>query len=129
MCRMIISQSKAIGMEQACILISRLMISRDHEKGRVSINYYIKMLEKNHTKHIKNYGDRLEERLTGRYETSSIDEFSAGDGNRGSSIRIPKPVAIKGYGYIEDRRPGANADPYLVAALIISSIAEIEFDA
>lgn len=102
--------------------------SRDPQKGRAAIIHSIKMLEKNHVKHIKNYGDRLEERLTGRFETSSIDQFSAGDADRGSSIRIPRPVAIKGYGYIEDRRPGANADPYLVAALIISSICEIEFE-
>ena len=88
----------------------------------------MELKKKNHAKHIRNYGDRLEERLTGRHETSSINEFSAGNANRGSSIRIPKPVVIKGYGYIEDRRPGANADPYLVAALIISSICEIEFE-
>jgi glutamine synthetase len=51
-----------------------------------------------------------------------------GKANRGSSIRIPRPVVIKGYGYIEDRRPGANADPYTVAALIISTVCDIKFN-
>ena len=43
-------------------------------------------------------------------------------GNRGASIRIPRPVASKGYGYIEDRRPGANANPYDVAAVLVETI-------
>lgn len=35
-----------------------------------------------------------------------------GVADRGSSIRIPLPVQLKGYGYLEDRRPAANVDPY-----------------
>ena len=99
---------------------------RDPKKGRDAINSALKNLEKKHTDHIKHYGDKLEERLTGAHETSAINEFSAGDANRGSSIRIPRPVAINGYGYLEDRRPGANADPYMVAALLISTICDID---
>ena len=83
-------------------------------------------VRKKHTDHIAHYGDKLEERLTGNHETSTIHEFSSGDANRGSSIRIPKPVALRGYGYLEDRRPGANADPYMVAALLVSTICGIE---
>ena len=55
-----------------------------------------------------------ERRLTGLHETSSIHDFSAGVANRGSSIRIPRDVAEKGYGYLEDRRPSSNCDPYSV---------------
>ena len=33
----------------------------------------------------------------------------------GASIRIPMQTANDGYGYLEDRRPSANMDPYLVA--------------
>ena len=66
--------------------------------------------------------------ITGTHETSAIHEFSVGEANRGSSIRIPRPVVSKGYGYIEDRRPGANADPYTVAALIISTVCDIKFN-
>ncbi|MGC0372158.1 MAG: hypothetical protein DGJ47_000864 [Rickettsiaceae bacterium] len=94
--------------------------------GKKAMQDYITRLEKNHHMHIKNYGDKLEERLTGGHETSAISDFSAGDADRGCSIRIPRSVAEKGFGYIEDRRPGANADPYLVSALILATIAEIK---
>ena len=96
--------------------------TRDPKKGKEAIKNAITKLEAKHKEHIKHYGDCLEERLTGEYETSTIHEFSAGDADRGSSIRIPRPVAIKGYGYMEDRRPGANADPYMVAAMLLSTI-------
>merc|ERR1712142_1337041 len=58
---------------------------------------------------------------TGMHETSSADSFSAGVANRGSSVRIPREVAAKGYGYLEDRRPASNADPYSVTGLIVKS--------
>lgn len=95
---------------------------RNPATGRETINKAISNLQKRHREHILVYGDKLEERLTGLHETSSIHEFSAGDANRGCSIRVPKPVAAKGYGYIEDRRPGANADPYQVATKLIETI-------
>jgi len=41
--------------------------------------------------------------------------------NRGSSVRIPREVAAQGYGYLEDRRPSSNADPYMVTGLIVKS--------
>ena len=56
-----------------------------------------------------------ERRLTGAHETSSIHNFSAGVANRGCSIRIPREVAEQGYGYLEDRRPSSNCDPYSVS--------------
>lgn len=95
---------------------------RDKATGRKAIDNAIESLSKTHKEHIAVYGDKLEERLTGLHETSSIEKFSSGNSNRSSSIRIPVSVAINGYGYIEDRRPGANADPYLVAAKIIESL-------
>ena len=56
----------------------------------------------------------------------SINEFKAGNSDRGASIRIPIPTAEKGYGYLEDRRPGANADPYLVSAQILVSVCNLD---
>ena len=96
--------------------------TRDPNKGKDAIKNAINKLEKTHKEHISVYGHGLEERLTGGYETSSIHAFSADEANRGSSIRIPRPVATKGYGYFEDRRPGANSDPYLVAAMLTKSV-------
>ena len=48
---------------------------------------------------------------------SSIHDFSAGVANRGCSIRIPREVAEKRSGYLEDRRPSSNCDPYQVRPL------------
>src|SRR5262249_30849211 len=87
-------------------------------------------LKRRHVEHIRHYGDKLAERLTGLHETCDINTFRCGVANRGASIRIPHPVASKGYGYFEDRRPGANADPYVVAAALIATVcgAEDAFD-
>ena len=81
--------------------------------------------EKNHQQHIAVYGYALDERLTGAHETCSINEFKSGNSDRGASIRIPIATADKGYGYLEDRRPGANSDPYLVSARILVSVCEL----
>ena len=77
---------------------------------------------KNIKKHMDVYGAHNEERLTGLHETQSIDKFSYGVSDRGASIRIPLTTSKKGYGYFEDRRPGANSDPYLVSARLIESV-------
>ena len=66
-----------------------------------------------HDKSIEVYGDGNERRLTGDHETSSIDRFSWGALDRSASIRIPiYTVNNNGKGYLEDRRPAANVDPY-----------------
>jgi glutamine synthetase len=83
----------------------------------------IEKLSKRHAKHIKVYDakggkDNLR-RLTGHHETASIHQFSAGIANRGCSIRIPRSVGEEKKGYLEDRRPAANCDPYAVTDMIV----------
>ena len=41
--------------------------------------------------------------------------------DRGASVRIPWQVEADGKGYIEDRRPNANMDPYVVTRLIVDT--------
>ena len=72
--------------------------------------------------YLTGYGIGIEERLTGEHETQRFDQFSYGVSDRGASIRIPWQVAQDGKGYIEDRRPNANADPYVVATLLTNTI-------
>jgi len=72
--------------------------------------------------HIWNYGDGIEDRLTGAHETAPYDQFSYGISHRGASIRIPGGVAREKRGYIEDRRPNANIDPYIVTRLIMETV-------
>lgn len=102
--------------------------TRDPSTGKKAIEQILERLAANHAQHIRNYGEHLSERLTGHHETSSIDKFSSGVSDRGSSIRIPLETGKKGYGYLEDRRPGANADPYRVATLLVSTVAGIPCD-
>ncbi|MEE9440216.1 MAG: glutamine synthetase beta-grasp domain-containing protein [Saprospiraceae bacterium] len=73
--------------------------------------------------HIAVYGAYNDERLTGDHETQSINEFSYGVSDRGASIRIPILTVEKGWkGWLEDRRPASNSNPYLVAARIIKTV-------
>ncbi len=78
-----------------------------------------------HKEHIKVYGKNNEERLTGLNETSSINDFSWGISDRGKSIRIPLNVFKDKCGYLEDRRPAANLDPYLVTEIICRSVFDL----
>tara|TARA_R110002012_G_scaffold2_2_gene9 strand:+ start:1355 stop:2374 length:1020 start_codon:yes stop_codon:yes gene_type:complete len=74
---------------------------------------------------IQNYGEGIESRLTGDHETCSYKEFKYGVSDRGASIRIPWQVAKEDGGYIEDRRPNANCDPYVVTRLITETVCEM----
>ena len=78
-------------------------------------------LSKNITEHINNYGSGNENRLTGEHETQRIDEFNYGVSDRGASIRIPWQVEVDQKGYLEDRRPASNMDPYIVTRLLIQT--------
>jgi len=69
--------------------------------------------------HLAAYGDGIEMRLTGKHETCSYREFKWGVSDRTASIRIPLETANNGYGYLEDRRPNANACPYEVATVMM----------
>ncbi len=78
--------------------------------------------ESRHEDHIKAYGSQNHLRLTGEYETQSIDKFSWGVSDRGASIRVPQDTAKEWKGYVEDRRPGSNADPYKIIREIVKSL-------
>ncbi|MAU89747.1 MAG: glutamine synthetase [Flavobacteriaceae bacterium] len=73
--------------------------------------------------HIDVYGADNDKRLTGAHETQSINEFSYGVSDRGASIRIPIMTVEKGWkGWLEDRRPASNGDPYKIAGRIIKTV-------
>jgi len=77
--------------------------------------------------HIEVYGEFNDQRLTGLHETASINDFSWGVSDRGASIRIPIIAVEKGYkGWLEDRRPSSNGDPYKIAARIIKTVKPIK---
>ena len=75
-----------------------------------------------HQEHIDAYGIDNDKRLTGLHETCDITEFKYGVSDRGASIRIPWQVERDGKGYLEDRRPASNCDPYVVSQKLIETI-------
>ncbi len=73
--------------------------------------------------HMAVYGAYNDQRLTGLHETAHVNDFSYGVSDRGASIRIPIITVEKGWkGWLEDRRPASNADPYKVAGRIIETV-------
>lgn len=73
-------------------------------------------------KHIAAYGAGIKDRLTGAHETARWDRFSYGASDRGASIRIPWAAEKAKKGWIEDRRPNANCDPYVVSRVIVETV-------
>ena len=82
-----------------------------------------KVLGSEHKAAIKAYGSSNDQRLTGKHETQSIKKFSYGPLDRGASIRIPIVTIDNNWiGYLEDRRPASNADPYKVMRHIVETL-------
>lgn len=100
----------------------------DGRPGSDFITEGIKALSKCHSYHMKYYGDDNHLRMTGKCETSSYSEFTYGRANRGASVRVPNKVSKDKCGYFEDRRPASNCNPYLVTALIVSTVLGLDLD-
>jgi glutamine synthetase len=88
--------------------------------------YFEKLMgafDKYRDEHIAAYGPDNHLRLTGLHETQSIDKFNYGVADRGASIRIPHSFINNGYkGYLEDRRPNSQADPYKIVSRLVKTI-------
>ena len=90
---------------------------------------YCEALKSTHKEAIKAYGSDNDQRLTGLHETQSIDEFTYGVSDRGASIRIPIYTTQNNWhGYLEDRRPASNADPYRIMKHITKTIYRSVYD-
>ena len=91
--------------------------------GEESIKEICDKFGARHDEHIEVYGSSNEMRLTGLHETQHISKFSYGVSDRGASIRIPVQTVADGWkGYLEDRRPASNVDPYRAVAVIVETL-------
>ena len=96
-----------------------------HRGSKEKLSAICEKLGKSHKEAIKVYGSDNAKRLTGKHETQSIKKFSYGVSDRGASIRIPVVTVNNDWcGYLEDRRPAANADPYKVMRHIVETLIE-----
>jgi glutamine synthetase len=88
-------------------------------------DYFEKLMsafDKYKNEHIAVYGPDNHLRLTGLHETQSIDKFNYGIANRGASVRVPHSFVDNNYkGYLEDRRPNSQGDPYKIASRILQT--------
>ena len=82
--------------------------------------------DKNLHDHIDVYGPDNHMRLTGKHETAPWNKFSYGVADRGASIRVPHSFVKNDYkGYLEDRRPNSQGDPYAIASQVLKTISEV----
>ena len=94
--------------------------------GKEYFEALMKAFETNRADHIAVYGPDNHMRLTGKHETASIDTFSYGIADRGASIRVPHSFVRNGYrGYLEDRRPNSQGDPYQIASQVLKTVASV----
>ncbi|XP_021195508.3 glutamine synthetase [Helicoverpa armigera] len=91
--------------------------------GIVEIEKAIEKLGYAHQAHLKLFdphgGRENAKRLVGSHQVAHGDELTAGVGERLNSIRIHRNIAFEKKGYFEDRRPGANCDPYVVVDALL----------
>ena len=93
-----------------------------NEGGEDYFKNIFRAFDTRHELHIQNYGSDNNLRLTGKHETQSIDKFSWGVSDRGSSIRVPLQTSKEWKGYVEDRRPASNGDPYKIVRVIAETL-------
>jgi glutamine synthetase len=95
--------------------------------GKDYLEALMSAFEENIHEHIAVYGPDNHLRLTGKHETQSIDKFSYGLSDRGASVRLPVNFIRNGYkGYLEDRRPNSEADPYQIICRLLKTISSVE---
>jgi glutamine synthetase len=91
--------------------------------GKEYLEKLMAAFEKYIPEHIAVYGPENHLRLTGLHETQAIDKFSYGLSDRGASVRLPVNFVRDGYkGYLEDRRPNSEADPYQIVSRILKTV-------
>ena len=94
--------------------------------GKEYFEALMKAFETNWKDHIAVYGPDNDKRLTGKHETAPWNKFSYGIADRGASIRVPHSFVNNGYkGYLEDRRPNSQGDPYQIASQILKTISSV----
>ena len=96
-------------------------IEMREENGYDKIKVILKNMDRLHSEHMSAYGEGNELRMVGAYETAKYDEFTYGVGSRNTSVRIPLNTFNNKRGYIEDRRPASNCDPYEVSSKLLES--------
>uniref|UniRef100_A0A8C6SH98 Glutamine synthetase n=1 Tax=Neogobius melanostomus TaxID=47308 RepID=A0A8C6SH98_9GOBI len=91
--------------------------------GLTRIHAAIERLAQRHMEHVALYGDEHNnrKRMIGGSLSSAFDTFSWRTASRSVSVRIPGHVHSEGRGYLEDRRPPSDCDPYVVCQALVET--------
>ncbi len=109
-----------VSADQEAVALQKGIV-RKSQTGYQCIIDAINKLAKNHSEHMTQYGKGNEARMTGKHETADYHQFTYGVADRSASVRIPRSVQNELKGYLEDRRPGSNMDPYIVTSKIFET--------
>lgn len=95
--------------------------------GLEHIKDALKKLEANADEHLRIYDPRKggtanRRRLMAGMLATPNENFITDTCSREASVRIPRLVCDAGQGYLEDRRPGANVEPYSATAAIVKTV-------
>ena len=104
---------KNLNSSGAHINFSTYKMRTKNKDSMEEIHRVCKCLISTHSDDIIYYGENNKKRY---------DKCNYAVSDRSASIRIPLYVNKNGYGYIEDRRPSSNMDPYLVIKRILMSV-------
>lgn len=88
-----------------------------------AIGCKIKALEASHPEAISILGVANEQRLKNNNE--SYQTFTSGKLDRSASIRIPLSTTRNQSGHFEDRRPGADVDPYVYFDFLLKKLYDL----
>lgn len=89
--------------------------------GWITMLKCVGLMRDRHMEHMEVYGEGNRARMTGKHETSVYEAFSWGVGTRNTSVRLQSHMKKDDKGYIEDRRPGSDADPYSVCYALVNT--------
>lgn len=96
------------------------------EGGFDWINQAMAKLELKHELHLAAYDPRKEksneERLQGNLMATPRRQFSAGVATKNVCVRVPRQTQAAGRGFFEDRRPGANVEPYRAMQALVETL-------
>lgn len=111
---------RTITPDQEAVALQKGIVKKS-ATGYECILEAIEKLKENHEEHMIIYGKDNELRMTGLHETAGYNTFTHGVADRSASIRIPRSTEKDQKGYLEDRRPGSNMDPYIVTSKIFET--------
>lgn len=115
--------NRPFNMSGAHVNISDQETRCPHSNAFYAIERKIEALEASHYEAIRILGVTNEQRL--KINDDSYKNFTYGKLDRSASIRIPLSTIQNQRGHFEDRRPGADVDPYVYFDFLLKNLYDL----